>query len=85
MDLFGDDIDSLLQNNDELNENVRGSDVEDEGEANKEETEGEKDENGEPRIVEPKKRSVRNPRVSMIFPRNDKHIAKQWTLPALFI
>lgn len=63
MDIFGADIDSFYN---ELNENVREDDVEDSDGEDKEDDEGEakKDEAGEPIKVEPKKRSVRRPRVS---------------------
>lgn len=68
MDIFGDDIDSYMENNG-LNENIRPeSDVEEvEGnvEPNENEDENaEKDENGEPIKVEPKKRFVRKPQVT---------------------
>lgn len=69
MDIFGDDIDSFYNNN-ELNENINGEHIEEadeENAANKDDDEGEgegkTDENGEPIKVEPKKRSVRRPRV----------------------
>lgn len=64
MDIYGDDIDTLLQNdddddnNDEMNENIRGEDV---GEENED---SEKKTDSEPIKVEPKKRAVRNPQVS---------------------
>lgn len=65
MDIFGDDIDSLLRNddddNDKLNKNI-GS--EDDGEGNDENEDGEKKAESEPIKVEPKKRAVRNPQVS---------------------
>lgn len=63
MDLFGDDIDTLLQNddNDELNENIRGEDMEEENEDDEKKTDS------EPIKVEPKKRAVRNPQVSYNF------------------
>lgn len=61
MDIFGDDIDTLLQNDDdgdgELNENIRSDDIEAENE------DTEKNANSEPIKVEPKKRAVRNPQV----------------------
>lgn len=64
MDIFGDDIDSLLQTDDEgLNENIR-DDPHSGGNAEEEdEDKEEKDEHGEPIKVEPKKRIVRNPQV----------------------
>lgn len=68
MDLFGDDIDSLLQTEDDkLNENIR-SDIEDddnENNENKDENEKNDDLDGqdEAKKVEPKKRAVRNPQV----------------------
>lgn len=69
MDIFGDDIDSFYNNN-ELNENINEGHIEEadeENAANKDDDEGEgegkTDENGEPIKVEPKKRSVRRPRV----------------------
>lgn len=71
MDIYGDDIDSFFNNgNDEgeLNENIREAHIEEAEEAeedNAEEgAEGKTDENGEPIIVEPKKRSVRRPQVN---------------------
>lgn len=59
MDIFGDDIDTLLQNDEdgELNENIRSDDIEAENE------DTEKNANSEPIKVEPKKRAVRNPQV----------------------
>lgn len=64
MDLFGDDIDSLLRTDDddnELNDNIReNSDAEENGDDEKTD---DKNENDERKVVEPKKRSVRNPQV----------------------
>lgn len=68
MDIFGDDIDSFY-NNGELNENINEENIqevdEDNANANKDDDDGEvkTDENGEPIVVEPKKRSVRRPQV----------------------
>lgn len=70
MDIFGDDIDSFY-NNGELNENINEGNIEEADEdianANKDDDDGEvkTDENGEPIKVEPKKRSVRRPQVSV--------------------
>lgn len=63
MDIFGDDIDTLLQteDNNELNENIRGEDIEEENE------DDEKKADSESVKVEPKKRAVRNPQVSYNF------------------
>lgn len=77
MDLFGDDIDSFYQNdNDALNDNIREENVieeaeEDNGEKDEDgDGEGKLDENGEPIKVEPKKRSVRRPQVSKSLNHN---------------
>lgn len=70
MDIFGDDIDSFY-NNGELNENINEENIEeadeDNANANKDGEDGEEktDENGESIKVEPKKRSVRRPQVSV--------------------
>lgn len=69
MDIFGDDIDSFY-NNGELNENINEENIEeadeDNANANKDDDgEVKTDENGEPIKVEPKKRSVRRPQVSL--------------------
>lgn len=71
MDLFGDDIDTFYQNDDDLNENIRDGNLieeaeEENGEKNDEDgdEEGKLDENGDPIKVEPKKRSVRRPQVN---------------------
>lgn len=63
MDIFGDDIDTMLGGgDDDLNENIRENDV-DENEGNDDD-----DENGEKKAADPipiehKKRTVRNPQV----------------------
>lgn len=70
MDIFGDDIDSFYNNN-ELNENINEENIEeadeDNANANKDDDGDDVkiDENGEPIKVEPKKRSVRRPQVSL--------------------
>lgn len=68
MDIFGDDIDSYLEENNELNQNIRADSDAEDGEGNDGQNEdGEKvenDENGEPIKVEPKKRAVRKPQVN---------------------
>lgn len=66
MDIFGDDIDTLMED-DQLNENIRDDDIENinidgDGEG-KDDDEKQTDENGDPIKVEPKKRSVRRPQV----------------------
>lgn len=65
MDIFGDDIDTLLQNDDdgdgELNENIRSEDIDEENEDAENKTDS------EPIKVEPKKRAVRNPQVRWIL------------------
>ena len=58
MDLYGDDIDTLLES-DELNVNIQ---EEDEAIVDDDE-DGEKKDDGERVVVEPKKRAVRNPQV----------------------
>lgn len=80
MDIFGDDIDSFYNTDDALNENVREGDIEEAEEDNDADDENggesKKDSHGEPIKVEPKKRSVRNPRVNtkMSFEiTNDSH------------
>lgn len=66
MDIFGDDIDTLLRNdegdnNDELNENIRNDiDIDEENE------DADKKTDSEPIPVEPKRRAVRNPQVIFI-------------------
>lgn len=72
MDLYGDDIDSLLEK-DALNENIREDNIcDDENQGNADENaenDGEKndEENDAPIPVEPKKRAVRNPQVKLII------------------
>lgn len=62
MDIFGGDIDSLMPiQDDDLNQNIQDDREIDEDENEKEE----KGENGEPIKVEPKKRIVRNPQVTL--------------------
>lgn len=63
MDIFGDDIDSLLiADQDNLNENIRNeNDIEENDGSDTEEKQ-----NGDPIKVEPKKRAVRNPQVNFI-------------------
>lgn len=63
MDIFGDDIDTLLQNgDDEINENIANEEnVENEDSENKDE----KNRDSGANVVEPKKRVVRNPQVSL--------------------
>lgn len=58
MDIFGDDIDSLMPNEDDnLNENIRDDREVDNDDNENEEKVGD----SEPIKVEPKKRTVRNP------------------------
>lgn len=71
MDFYGDDIDSLLRQDDvdDLNENIRDENVDEENDED-----GEKKADSEPVKVEPKKRAVRNPQVSdpsvvLVFPK----------------
>lgn len=68
MDLFGDDIDSLLETN-ELNQNIREGDISDDEGAEENAEKNEDNENGDdaPKPVEPKKRAVRRPQVYMTF------------------
>lgn len=63
MDIFGDDIDSFLEAG-ELNENIREADI-DENDENENGAENDEDSKGEPKTVEPKKRSARRPQVCM--------------------
>lgn len=70
MDLYGDNIDSLLDR-DALNENIRDENISDDenqgnkGEEIEENDDEEKNADGDdaPKPVEPKKRAVRNPQV----------------------
>lgn len=67
MDIFGDDIDSFFNNDNELNENIRDDNIEEPDEDGDEKVDDDnKDENGEPIKVEAKKRSVRRPQVRPI-------------------
>lgn len=61
MDIFGDDIDSFLEAG-ELNENIRETDIE-ENEENENGDDNDGEGGGEPKVVEPKKRSARRPQV----------------------
>lgn len=63
MDIFGDDIDSMLGGGDDLNENIREGDMGDDDENNGDEDDNKKDSEADPVPVEHKKRSVRNPQV----------------------
>lgn len=60
MDVFGDDIDSIL-GNDELNKNI-GSDAENENDGNNSDA---KDEEGTSKTVDPKRRTVRKPQLRL--------------------
>lgn len=62
MDIFGDDIDSFLEAG-ELNENIRETDIDENEENENGDENGDEDGKGEPKTVEPKKRSARRPQV----------------------
>lgn len=69
MDIFGDDIDSFLEQG-ELNENIREEDI-DENEDNENGDDKDGEGTGESRkVVEPKKRTARKPQVCNILSSN---------------
>lgn len=65
MDLFGDDIDTML-GDDDLNQNIREDDAGENEDDNQDDMLNKNGDFGDSVPVEPKKRSIRNPQVSKI-------------------